>query len=135
MAIVSVWDAMSSAQSQMTTPNSAHLTGLATGSDSHGRLQPRWGLKFGRLTVLTGPARGRGFDVTKSQVTVGRVRGEVATIRCDRDGFSFSLTAPGWVDTPAAWLNGRRVRGGAHPLHDGDVIEMAGVQLEFVEIF
>ncbi len=108
-----------------------HLAGLAAGTRDARGLAPRSGLKFGRLTVLTGPARGRGFDITKSKVTVGRPRGEVAVIRRDRAGFFLSAG----VRSPVPAINGEAPGGPNRLLHDGDVIEMAGVELEFVEIF
>ncbi|MDH3280851.1 MAG: FHA domain-containing protein [Gammaproteobacteria bacterium] len=112
-----------------------NLASLATDAGTYGRLQPRWGLKFGRLTVLTGPARGRGFDITKPHVTVGRARGEIATIRRDACGFVFSLRTPVGAAGHPPVVNGRNAGGAKCLLHDGDVIEMAGVQIEFVEIF
>ncbi|MDH3637080.1 MAG: FHA domain-containing protein [Gammaproteobacteria bacterium] len=109
--------------------------GLATGTGPRRRLQPRSGLKFGRLTVLTGPARGRGFDIIKPRVTVGRSHGDVATIRRDPGGFVLLLCTPSEVPEPGPVVNGKKAPGTTCLLHDGDVIEMAGVELEFVEIF
>lgn len=96
---------------------------------------PRSGLKFGRLTVLTGPARGRGFNIKKSRVTVGRLPIQVAMISRVREGYFFQLREARGAVQRAARVNGEVTDTTPRLLHDGDVIEMAGVKLEFVEIF
>ncbi len=89
--------------------------------------------KLGRLTVLTGRAQGQTMDLTKSMVTLGRPGSQVAVItRRSRGYFINHVTVVGSARHPL--VNGVAIGPTAHHLMSGDVIELAGVKMEFTEV-
>ncbi|BAP87400.1 FHA domain protein [Burkholderiales bacterium GJ-E10] len=79
------------------------------------------------IRILTGGNAGREMALVKALTTVGRPGSQVAVITRRPTGY-FIAHVEGDV-FPA--VNGRNLGSAAHPLHNGDVIELAGVQMEF----
>ncbi len=79
------------------------------------------------IRILTGGNAGREMALVKALTTVGRPGSQVAVITRRPTGY-FIAHVEGDV-FPA--INGRNLGSAAHPLHNGDVIELAGVQMEF----
>ena len=81
---------------------------------------------MGVVQVLSGAAAGRALDLSKELTTIGKAGADVAVIT--RRPRGYFITA---VEGKPPLVNGRALAGEPHPLRDHDIIEMAGVKLEF----
>jgi hypothetical protein len=80
------------------------------------------------IKILSGDNAGRKLALIKAQTTIGRPGHQVAVITRRPTGY-FNAHVEGEV-FPA--VNGTNLGSAAHPLRDKDVIELAGVTMEFV---
>lgn len=80
------------------------------------------------LRVLTGASAGRTLPLTKPETLVGRVGVQVAALRITPDGM---LLFP-VEGSRGATVNGATVDAAGLPVKAGDVIEVAGAQLELI---
>jgi FHA domain-containing protein len=88
---------------------------------------PGGGLREAAIQVLSGAAAGRTLDLTKNLTTVGKPGLQVAVITKRPNGYF--ITHVEGATYPA--LNGTSLGAQAHPLSDHDLIEIAGVKMEF----
>lgn len=79
------------------------------------------------VKILTGANAGRELALVKALTTVGRPGHQVAVITRRPTGY-FIAHVEGEI---FPMVNGQNLGSAAHPLHNGDVIELAGVQMEF----
>jgi hypothetical protein len=79
------------------------------------------------IQVLSGAAAGRTLDLTKNLTTIGKPGLQVAVITKRPNGY-FITHVEG---TTFPSLNGTSLGATAHPLSDHDMIEIAGVKMEF----
>jgi pSer/pThr/pTyr-binding forkhead associated (FHA) protein len=79
------------------------------------------------IQVLSGAAAGRTLDLTKNLTTIGKPGTQVAVITRRPGGFY--ITHVEGANFPS--LNGVPLGGQAHQLNDHDLIEIAGVKMEF----
>ena len=84
-------------------------------------------LREAAIQVLSGAAAGRTLDLTKNLTTVGKPGLQVAVITKRPNGY-FITHVEG---TTYPTLNGASLGAQAHPLNDHDLIEIAGVKMEF----
>jgi UDP-N-acetylmuramyl tripeptide synthase len=84
-------------------------------------------LPLGAIQVLTGSNAGKTLDLVKSLTTLGKPGVQVAVIA--RRSHGYFLTHVEGVRLPT--VNGTAVDSQAHELKDHDVIELAGVKMEF----
>ena len=82
---------------------------------------------LGAIQVLTGSNAGKTLDLTKSLTTLGKPGVQVAVIA--RRPHGYFLTHVEGAKFPS--LNGVAIDTQAHELKDHDVIELAGVKMEF----
>ena len=80
------------------------------------------------IKVLSGAAAGRQVPLTKAVTTIGKPGIAVAAITRQQRGFVIHVEGAG---NPA--LNGRPFGSEPVPLKNGDLIELAGTQMQFVE--
>ncbi len=85
------------------------------------------GLREAAIQVLSGAAAGRTLDLTKNLTTVGKPGLQVAVITKRPNGYFITHVEGATYPT----LNGASLGGAAHPLGDHDLIEIAGVKMEF----
>jgi hypothetical protein len=78
------------------------------------------------IQVLSGAGAGRALELAKNLTTIGKVGGDVAVITRRPNGY---FLAP--VEGQAPLVNGHRLEAQAQSLNDHDIIELAGVKLEF----
>ena len=80
------------------------------------------------IKVLNGAAAGREVTLTKVVTTVGKPGVQIASITRRPSGYAFAhvegLTRPS--------VNGVPLSGDSIPLRNGDVIELAGTQMQFI---
>jgi hypothetical protein len=84
-------------------------------------------LRDAAIQVLSGAAAGRTLDLTKNLTTVGKPGLQVAVITKRPNGYF--ITHVEGANFPT--LNGTSLGAQAHPLNDHDMIEIAGVKMEF----
>lgn len=80
-----------------------------------------------RIQVLNGPAAGKEMGLTKTLTTLGKAGVQVAVITKRPHGYF--ITHVEGENAPD--VNGSRIGMQAHQLQDHDVIELAGVKMEF----
>ena len=84
-------------------------------------------LREAAIQVLSGAAAGRTLDLTKNLTTIGKPGLQVAVITKRPTGYFITHVEGSTYPT----LNGASLGGQAHPLGDHDLIEIAGVKMEF----
>jgi pSer/pThr/pTyr-binding forkhead associated (FHA) protein len=83
--------------------------------------------KMGNIQVLTGGNAGRELALTKPLTTLGKPGVQVAVITRRPQGYF--ITHVEGASLPV--VNGKQLDAQAHPLIDHDIIELAGVKMEF----
>jgi hypothetical protein len=81
------------------------------------------------IKVLNGAAAGREVVLTKVVTTVGKPGVQVASITKRPNGYSFAHVEGNSRPT----VNGIPLTGESIPLRNGDVIELAGTQMQFIQ--
>ena len=84
-------------------------------------------LRDAAIQVLSGAAAGRTLDLTKNLTTIGKPGLQVAVITKRPNGYFITHVEGATFPT----LNGSSLGATAHPLGDHDMIEIAGVKMEF----
>ncbi|HEY4999257.1 MAG TPA: FHA domain-containing protein, partial [Usitatibacter sp.] len=84
-------------------------------------------LREAAIQVLSGAAAGRTLDLTKNLTTIGKPGLQVAVITKRPNGYFITHVEGATYPT----LNGASLGGQAHGLGDHDLIEIAGVKMEF----
>lgn len=79
------------------------------------------------VQILTGPSAGKELELTKSLTTLGKPGLQVAVITRRPQGYF--ITHVEGAKFPV--INGKMIDAQAQPLHDHDVVELAGVKMEF----
>jgi hypothetical protein len=80
------------------------------------------------IKVLSGAASGREVTLTKVVTTVGKPGVQVASITRRPSGYVFAHVE----GSARPVVNGMPLAGESVPLHNGDVIELAGTQMQFI---
>ena len=80
------------------------------------------------IKVLSGAASGREVTLTKVVTTVGKPGVQVASITKRPTGYVFAHVE----GSARPVVNGMPLAGESVPLHHGDVIELAGTQMQFI---
>jgi predicted component of type VI protein secretion system len=88
---------------------------------------PPAAMRDAAIQVLSGAAAGRTLDLTKNLTTVGKPGLQVAVITKRPNGYFITHVEGATYPT----LNGASLGAQAHPLNDHDMIEIAGVKMEF----
>ena len=84
-------------------------------------------LPIGVIQILTGASAGKQMELTKTLSTLGKPGVQVAVIARRPHGY-FITHVEGAV---FPYVNGKLLDAQAHPLNDHDIIELAGVKMEF----
>jgi len=113
--------AMASSSSQASA-SGAHSGFGGLGAPAYGAPQPA------SIKVLNGAAAGREVVLTKVVTTVGKPGVQVASITKRPNGYAFSHVEG--ATKPS--VNGVAIVGDSVPLRNGDVIELAGTQMQFI---
>jgi len=90
--------------------------------------QPVAPLTPASIKVLNGAAAGREVTLTKVVTTVGKPGVQVASITKRPNGYAFAHVE----GTARPSINGVPLVGDSVPLRNGDVIELAGTQMQFI---
>lgn len=105
------------------------MRGAATQTGGTGAAAPAGaaGGAMGAVQILSGPSAGKEMLLNKPLTTLGKPGVQVAVIAKRPQGYY--ITHVEGANFPM--LNGRALDAQAHALHDHDVIELAGVKMEF----
>ena len=88
---------------------------------------PKQPEKLAAVQILTGPSAGKELELTKNLTTLGKPGVQVAVIT--RRPHGYFITHVEGANFPV--INGKALDAQAHQLNDHDVIELAGVKMEF----
>ena len=102
--------------------------GAGMGGAPSGLGAPEAAMQSASIKVLNGAAAGREVSLTKVVTTVGKPGVQVASITRRPGGFAFSHVEG--ANRPS--INGVPLAGDSAPLRNGDVIELAGTQMQFI---
>ncbi len=83
-----------------------------------------------KLQILSGANTGKELELTKALTTLGKPGVQVAAITRRPQGF-FLIHVEGGAENKYPLVNGETVGTQAHTLRDHDIIEVAGVKMEF----
>jgi len=101
---------------------SAPAPGIARVAATGGASQ----MPLGKIQVLSGPGAGKELELKKALITLGRPSVQVAVITRRPQGYFITR-----VEGSHPIVNGDSIGSQAHPLKDHDVVELAGVKMEF----
>jgi|SRR5690242_18847669 len=82
---------------------------------------------LGTIQILSGPSAGKELPLSKPLTTLGKPGVQVAVIAKRPQGYFITHVEGGTFPV----VNGKQLDAQAHPLNDHDVIELAGVKMEF----
>jgi len=83
-------------------------------------------MPLGKIQVLSGPGAGKELELKKALITLGRPGVQVAVITRRPQGYFITH-----VEGKHPMVNGDSIGAQAHGLKDHDVVELAGVKIEF----
>jgi pSer/pThr/pTyr-binding forkhead associated (FHA) protein len=83
-------------------------------------------MPLGKIQVLSGPGAGKELELKKALITLGRPGVQVAVITRRPQGYFITH-----VEGKHPLVNGDTIGAQAHALRDHDVVELAGVKMEF----
>jgi len=83
-------------------------------------------MPLGKIQVLSGPGAGKELELKKALITLGRPGVQVAVITRRPQGYFITH-----VEGKHPVVNGDAIGAQAHALKDHDVVELAGVKMEF----
>lgn len=89
------------------------------------------GMPLGRLTVLNGPIAGKELELTKALVTLGKPGTQVAVISRRPQGYFLTHIESDGDGKRYPLVNGEAIGAKAYQLKDSDMIELAGIKMEF----
>lgn len=89
------------------------------------------GMPLGRLTVLNGPIAGKELELTKALITLGKPGTQVAVISRRPQGYFLTHIESDGDGKRYPLVNGEPIGAKAYQLKDGDMIELAGIKMEF----
>lgn len=118
-AVADNTQSMKAAPAPAAAPPAAAPAGAAAAAGGSGR--------EAAIQVLSGAAAGRTLDLTKNLTTIGKPGTQVAVITRRPTGYFITHVEGGSFPT----LNGSPLGPQAHQLGDHDLIEIAGVKMEF----
>ena len=89
------------------------------------------GMPLGRLTVLNGPIAGKELELTKALITLGKPGGQVAVISRRPQGYFLTHIESAGDGQNYPVVNGEPIGRKAYQLKNDDLIELAGIKMEF----
>jgi hypothetical protein len=116
------------APSPTASASPAYQTAAHSGFGGLGGHAPAPAVPAASIKVLNGAAAGREVTLTKVVTTVGKPGVQVASITKRPNGYAFAHVEG--AARPS--INGVALVGDSVPLRNGDVIELAGTQMQFI---
>jgi len=89
------------------------------------------GMPLARLTVLNGPIAGKELELTKALITLGKPGTQVAVISRRPQGYFLTHIESDGDGKRYPVVNGEPIGAKAYQLKDSDLLELAGIKMEF----
>lgn len=89
------------------------------------------GLPLGKLQVLNGPIAGKELELTKALITLGKPGVQVAVISRRPQGYFLTHIEGDGENNNYPVVNGDSIGPQAYTMNNGDIIELAGIKMEF----
>lgn len=89
------------------------------------------GMPLGRLRVLNGPIAGKELELSKALITLGKPGVQVAVISRRPQGYFLTHIEGDGKNNNFPIVNGSAIGPQAYSLHSGDIVELAGIKMEF----
>ena len=105
--------------------------GMGGGASGGSAITPGAGMPLGRLTVLNGPIAGKELELTKALVTLGKPGTQVAVISRRPQGYFLTHIESDGDGKRYPIVNGEPIGPKAYQLKNSDLIELAGIKMEF----
>ncbi len=105
-----------------------------TASSAKGPTTGSGGMPLGRLTVLNGPIAGKELELTKALITLGKPGTQVAVISRRPQGYFLTHIESDGDGKRYPLVNGEPIGPKAYALQDNDMIELAGIKMEFSSV-
>ena len=95
-------------------------------------VEPKPSSRVAVLKVRSGPAAGKEVKVDRAMVTLGRPGVQVVVVSRRKTGYFISYISGASGSGNAPTVNGKELKSQSTPLSGGDMINLAGVEIEFV---
>lgn len=89
------------------------------------------GMPLGRLQVLNGPIAGKELELTKALITLGKPGVQIAVISRRPQGYFLTHIEGDGQNNNYPVVNGNPIGPQAYTMQSGDIIELAGIKMEF----
>jgi len=89
------------------------------------------GMPIGKLQVLNGPIAGKELELTKALITLGKPGVQVAVISRRPQGYFLTHIEGDGKNNNFPVVNGNAIGPQAYTMQNGDIIELAGIKMEF----
>ena len=91
-------------------------------------------MPLGKLQVLNGPIAGKELELTKALITLGKPGTQVAVISRRPQGYFLTHIEGDGKNDNYPVVNDRAIGPQAYAIQNGDIIELAGIKMEFTLI-
>lgn len=89
------------------------------------------GMPLGKLQVLNGPIAGKELELTKALITLGKPGTQVAVISRRPQGYFLTHIEGDGQNDNFPVVNDNPIGPSAYAIQNGDIIELAGIKMEF----
>jgi len=89
------------------------------------------GMPVGKLQVLNGPIAGKELELTKALITLGKPGVQIAVISRRPQGYFLTHIEGDGQNNNFPIVNGTAIGPQAYTMLNGDIIELAGIKMEF----
>jgi hypothetical protein len=89
------------------------------------------GMPLGKLQVLNGPIAGKELELTKALITLGKPGTQVAVISRRPQGYFLTHIEGDGKNDNYPVVNNSPIGPQAYAIQNGDIIELAGIKMEF----
>lgn len=89
------------------------------------------GMPLGKLQVLNGPIAGKELELTKALITLGKPGTQVAVISRRPQGYFLTHIEGDGKNDNYPVVNDKPIGPQAYAIQNGDIIELAGIKMEF----
>ena len=89
------------------------------------------GMPLGKLQVLNGPIAGKELELTKALITLGKPGTQVAVISRRPQGYFLTHIEGDGTNDNFPVVNNAPIGAQAYAIQNGDIIELAGIKMEF----
>jgi len=120
-----------SASAAVAAAQAAEKAGAAAAPAAASATGSSGGMPLGRLTVLNGPIAGKELELTKALITLGKPGTQVAVISRRPQGYFLTHIESDGDGKRYPVVNGEAIGAKAYQLKNNDLIELAGIKMEF----